>query len=118
LEEKEEEEEENLNLPFPSAPIVRLMKENMDNHKLIRKRVKEEMNLWLGRLCADVSKKMNESPYPTIDYPLFKQAILQYENVEELKKEKERIVASLQKIKLDCDSLIRDLDRKFEDDKE
>jgi hypothetical protein len=109
-----EKKEEDANLPFPSAPIVRLMKSNMDSHKLIRKRVKDEMNLWLGKLCANVSKKMNESPYPTVDYPLFKQAILEYENVEELKKEKERIVASLEKVKLDCDSLIRDLDKKFE----
>ena len=57
---------------------------------------------------------MNVSPYPTVDVPLFKQAIQKYENVEELKKEKERIVASLNKIKLDCDSLIRDLDHKFD----
>jgi hypothetical protein len=116
VKEQENKQKEDVELPFPSAPIVRLMKENMDEHKLIRKRVKQEMNMWLGRLCADVSKKMNESPYPTIDYPLFKQAIAQYENVEELKKEKERIVASLDRIKLDCDSLIRDLGRKFDDE--
>lgn len=111
----EEKHEEDSKLPFPSAPIVRLMKTNMDKEKLIRKRVKDEMNLWLAKLCAGVSKKMNESPYPTVDYPLFKQAIQEYENVEELKKEKERIVASLEKIKLDCESLIRDLDRKFDE---
>ena len=32
----------------------------------------------------------------------------------EAKKEKERIIVSLQKVKMDCDSLIRDLERKFE----
>ncbi|OGI15924.1 hypothetical protein A3K63_01035 [Candidatus Micrarchaeota archaeon RBG_16_49_10] len=112
--EAKEDDKEDLNLPFPSAPIVRLMKENMDDHKLIRKQVKQEMNLWLAKLCINVSKKMNESPYPTIDLPLFRQAIAQYEDVEELKKEKERIIVSLQKVKMDCDSLIRDLERKFE----
>jgi len=111
---EEEVDEEKSNLPFPMAPIVRVMKANLDSHKLIRKQVKEQMNLWLAKICTEVSKEMNVSPYPTVDVPLFKQAIQKYENVEELKKEKERIVASLNKIKLDCDSLIRDLDHKFD----
>lgn len=111
---EEEVDEEKSNLPFPMAPIVRVMKSNLDTHKLIRRQVKEEMNKWLAKICAEVSKDMNISPYPTVDIPLFKQAIQKYENVEELKREKERIVASLNKVKLDCDSLIRDLDRKFD----
>lgn len=111
---EEEVDEEKSNLPLPMAPLVRIMKANMDGHKLIRKQVKEQMNIWLAKICAEVSKEMNNSPYPTVDLPLFKQAIQKYENVEELKKEKERIVVSLQKIKLDCDSLIRDLDKKFD----
>ena len=111
---EEKQKENTSNLPFPMAPIVRVMKANLDSHKLIRRQVKEEMNKWLAKLCAEVSKEMNNSPYPTVGIPLFKQAIQKYENVEELKKEKERIVASLQKIKLDCDSLIRDLDHKFD----
>ena len=106
--------QEELNLPFPMAPIVRVMKANLDGHKLVRKQVKEQMNMWLAKICIEVSKEMNKSPYPTVGIPLFKQSIRKYENVEELKKEKERIVASLQKIKLDCDSLMRDLDHKFD----
>ena len=98
------------------APIVRVMKANLDDHKLIRRQVKEQMNKWLSKICSEVSKEMNNSPYPTVDVPLFKQAIQKYENVEELKKEKERIVASMQKIKMDCDSLIRDLGHKFDED--
>ncbi|MEM5792800.1 MAG: NFYB/HAP3 family transcription factor subunit [Candidatus Aenigmatarchaeota archaeon] len=111
---EEEIDEEKANLPLPMAPIVRIMKSNLDGHKLIRKQVKEEMNKWLAKICAEISKEMNNSPYPTVDLPLFKQAVQKYENVEELKKEKERIVVALQKIKLDCDSIIRDLDRKFD----
>jgi len=98
------------------APIVRVMKSNLDTHKLIRKQVKEQMNLWLAKICSEVSKEMNISPYPTVDVPLFRQAIQKYENVEELKREKERIVVAMQKIKLDCDSLIRDLGHKFDDE--
>ena len=117
LEEIEEEvNEDESKLPFPMAPIVRVMKANLDSHKLIRKEVKEKMNMWLEKICADVSKEMNLNPYPTVGASMFKEAIRKYENVEELKKEKERIVLSLQKIKLDCDSLIRDLDHKFDDE--
>ncbi|MBL7169646.1 MAG: hypothetical protein ISS48_01335 [Candidatus Aenigmarchaeota archaeon] len=111
---EEEVDEEKSNFPFPMAPIVRVMKANLDSHKLVRKQVKEQMNLWLAKMCTEVSKEMNNSPYPTVGIPLFKQAIQKYENVEELRKEKERIVVSLQKIKLDCDSLMRDLDHKFD----
>lgn len=113
-EQEEEIDDEKSGLPLPTAPIVRIMKSNLDGHKLIRRQVKEEMNKWLAKICAEVTKEMNKSPYPTVDLPLFKQAVQKYENVEELKKEKERIVVALQKIKLDCDSLIRDLDRKFD----
>ena len=113
---EEEVDDEKSGLPFPTAPIVRVMKSNLDSHKLVRRQVKEQMNMWLGKICAEVSKDMNQSPYPTVGVPLFRQSIRKYENVEELRKEKERIVVALHKIKLDCDSLIRDLDHKFDDE--
>ena len=108
-----EKQEKNEELPLPMAPIVRVMRKNLDKHKLIKREVKVGMNKWLAKICADVTKKMNESPYPSVDYGLFRQAIQPYENVEHFEKEKKRIIVSLEKIKEDCDSLIRDLDRKF-----
>ena len=114
--EKEQPKQEEIELPFPQAPIVRVIESNLDDHKLVRREVKEQMNVWLGKICAGISSEMNKSPYPTISLPMFKQAIQKYENVNELKKEKERIIAALQKIKLDCDSLMRDLDHKFGDE--
>ena len=50
-EEYVDEEEEKL--PFAKAEVVRLMKENLDDDKMIRERVKVEMNKFLG----DVLKK-------------------------------------------------------------
>lgn len=100
-------------LHFPTAPIVRLMKANLDKDKLIKREVKEGMNKWLGKMCAKVTKKMNEKPYTTVDFHTFKEAIQIYNDVEEMEKEKQRVVANLEKIKHDCDALIRDLDRKF-----
>lgn len=107
-------EPEKQDLPFPTAPIVRLMRKNLDSNRIIRSRVKEEMNKWLGSMCETVTKRMNEKPYSTVDYAMFKEAIQAYESLEEVEKEKQRILASLEKIKQDCDSLIRDLNRKVE----
>ena len=104
-------ESEKQELPFPTAPIVRLMRKNLDSEKIIRKRVKDEMNMWLGRMCVEVSKRLNNSPYASVDYPEFKEAVGVYEKLDRIEKEKERIIASLEKIKQDCDSLIRDLGR-------
>jgi hypothetical protein len=56
---------------------------------------------------------MNEKPYTSVDLQTIKEAIKVYNDVEEMEKEKERILASLEKIKQDCDALIRDLDRRF-----
>jgi len=108
---KEQKKEERL--PFPTAPIVRLMKENLDKDKLIKKQVKDEMNKWLGEMCTTVTKRMNEKPYTTVDLITFKDAIKIYNDVEDIEKEKNRVVANLERIKQDCDALIRDLDRKF-----
>ena len=100
-------------LPFPTAPIVRLMRKHLDKDKLIKKEVKDEMNKWLGNLCEKVTKNMNEKPYTTVDLNTFKEAIKMYKDLEEMEKEKNRVIAHLEKIKQDCDALIRDLDRKF-----
>ena len=113
MEENEVNEESN-DLPLPMAPIVRLMREHLDKDKLIKGQVKIEMNKWIANMCMRVSKEMNKKPYTSVDLSTFKDAIKVYEDLEEMQKEKERIVVSLEKIKQDCDSLIRDLSRKFE----
>jgi predicted solute-binding protein len=108
-----ESPEKTKELPLPMAPIVRIMRKNLDKDKLIKRSVKEEMNKWLAKMCEKVTKKMNEKPYASVDLQTFKEAIKVYNDVEEMEKEKERILVSLEKIKQDCDALIRDLDRRF-----
>jgi len=100
-------------LPFPMAPIVRLMKKNLDKEKLIKKSVKEGMNKWLAEMCEKITKEMNRAPYASVDLHTFKDAIKMYNDIEHMEKDKQRILVSLEKIKQDCDALIRDLDRKF-----
>lgn len=98
---------------FAMAPVVRVMKEELDKDKMIRGRVKEEMNLWLEKVCRKVTKQMNRSEYTMVEVDDFRTAIEPYEMIDDVEGERHRIVATLEKIKQDCDSLIRDVNRKF-----
>ncbi|VVB55325.1 Uncharacterised protein [uncultured archaeon] len=98
---------------FALSPLVRLMKEELDKDKIIRRRVKEGMLEFLEQTVRKVTKKMNESEYTVVEYEDYKTAVEPYELIDDVEKERERIVASLEKIKQDCDSLIRDVNRKF-----
>jgi len=108
-EEEEEEEEEVEGLPFAKAEVVRLMKQNLDSDKMIRERVKVEMNKFLGDVLEKVCKQLNEYPYTTIEYEMLKESIYPYKNVERINEEKERILKHLDAIKADCDALSLDV---------
>lgn len=109
----EEREVDESKYAFAMAPIVRIMKDELDDDKMIRSRVKQEMNIWLEQMCRRIARKMNESEYTMVELDDFKTAIEPYEMVEDVEEERHRIVASMEKIKQDCDSLIRDVNRKF-----
>lgn len=109
----EEEIVEGGRFAFAMAPIIRVMKDELDKDKMIRSRVKEEMNLWLERVCRRVTKQMNKSEYTMVEIDDLKTAIEPYEMIEDVEQERHRIIATLEKIKQDCDSLIRDVNRKF-----
>ena len=116
--EKEEEiEDEKLNLVFPTATIVREMKKHIDSGKMIKKEVKIAMNQFLAEVVADVTKKMNEYPYAMLDYRMFKEASKPYRKAKEIKKEKNRMTKHLDVIIEDCNSIKRDLEEKFGEDK-
>ena len=103
------EEEKKLNLAFPEAAIVRVMKRNLDDEKMIRKEVKIQMNKWLEKMCAQVSHNMNKFPYIMMNLNEFNQGIRIYESLEEFQKEKDRILSHLDAIKKDIEKLERDL---------
>ena len=105
-------EESEKKFAFPMAAVVRLMREELDSDKIIRRRVKEEMNLWLEKICRKVTRVMNQSEY-TVEIDDFRTAIEPYELIDDVEQERKRIIATLEKIKQDCDSLIRDVNRKF-----
>jgi hypothetical protein len=104
-----EGDEEDEGLPFAKAEVVRLMKQNLDNDKMIRERVKVEMNRFLGDVLEKVCAQLNQYPYTTIEYEMLKESIYPYQNIERINEEKIRILKHLDAIKADCDALSMDV---------
>ena len=104
-------EEDEEKLPFAKAEVVRLMKENLDDDKMIRERVKVEMNKFLGDVLKNVCQQLNEYPYTTIEYEMLKESIYPYTNIKRINQEKERILLHLEAIKADCNALSMDVQK-------
>ena len=111
IDEYSEEELDDESLPFAKAEVVRLMKQNLDSDKMIRERVKVEMNKFLGDVLKSVCKQLNDYPYTTIEYEMLKESIYPYTNIERINQEKERILLHLEAIKADCNALAMDVKR-------
>ena len=113
IEENSEEfiEEDDEKLPFAKAEVVRLMKENLDDDKMIRERVKVEMNKFLGEVLKNVCKQLNDYPYTTVEYEMLKESTYPYTNIERINQEKERILLHLEAIKADCNALAMDVQK-------
>ena len=109
--EEEFVEEDDEKLPFAKAEVVRLMKENLDDDKMIRERVKVEMNKFLGEVLKNVCKQLNDYPYTTIEYEMLKESTYPYTNIERINQEKERILLHLEAIKADCNALAMDVQK-------
>ena len=107
----EEFDEEDEKLPFAKAEVVRLMKENLDDDKMIRERVKVEMNNFLYSVLKNVCKQLNDYPYTTIEYEMLKESTYPYTNIERINQEKERILLHLEAIKADCNALAMDVQK-------
>jgi hypothetical protein len=99
--------------PFPKATITRSLRKHLESGKQIKGPVKQGLNIWLGKLIQRIAKKMDAHPYSYIDGGMFREAIETYENVGDIEIEKIRIIKQLEAIKLSCDVLISEIDRKF-----
>ena len=109
MEDEEVLDEDEDSLPFAKAEVVRLMKDNLDDDKMIRERVKVEMNKFLGDILKNVCKQLNDYPYTTIEYVMLKESTYPYTNIERINQEKESILLHLEAIKADCDALSMDV---------
>lgn len=98
-------------LPFAYNEVVRLMKNELDDDKMVRERVKVEMNKFLGDVLVKVCKQLNEYSYSTITYDMLKECLYPYESIDRINQERERIITHLEAIKRDCDILIADTEK-------
>ena len=107
-------------LPFAKNEVYRLMKDNLDDDKMIKEQVKVEMNRFLYSILKNVCRQLNEYPYTTVDYGMFKECIYPYTNIQKINQEKERILMHLDAIKADCDALAMDVEKslRLKDDAE
>ena len=108
-------EKSNINqkekLPFAKNEVYRLMKENLESDRMIKDRVKVEMNRFLYIILKNVCQNINEYPYTTVDYAMFEECIYPYKNITKINQERERILKHLDAIKADCDALAMDVEK-------
>jgi len=109
----DEEGEDDDKLPFPRATIVNMLRKHLEPGKQIKGQVKREMNIWLAKMVERIAGKMNAHPYTYVDGSMFREAVETYENVQDIEKERERIIKQLEAVKAACDVLINEVDRKF-----
>ena len=123
-EKQEEEEKQEINetteeqvseiperdLPFPRATVTNRLREHLSKGKQIKGQVKDEMNIWIGKMIQRVAEKMNSQPYTFVNYEMLKEAIAPYEGIQEIDTERKEFSAGLNKIKDDCDALIENID--------
>lgn len=108
----DDEEISDESLPFPNATVVRHIKAYAPN-KMISSKVKIALNHFLGDVVKVVAKDMGKTRYSMIEMDDFQRATKPYTVAEDLEFEKQRIVAQLEKTKMDIEGLIRDFNRKF-----
>ncbi|ADP77742.1 conserved hypothetical protein [Methanothermus fervidus DSM 2088] len=101
-------------LPFAKAEVVRLMRKYLDDDKMIRERVKIEMNKFLGEIVKNICKELNKYPYTVVEHDMFKECVYPYRNLDRINEEKERMIKHLEAIKSDCDALISEIKRSFD----
>ena len=112
-EESEETNEEDNGLPFPRARVVSIMRNEIGKAKQIRSEVKEAVNIWLGNLLRKISKEMGNTQYGSVGIADFQRATKPYDLIEDIIKDEERLLISLEKIKADSDHVIREMKRFF-----
>jgi histone H3/H4 len=109
LEDSAEEEE---GLPFPRARVVKLLREEIKD-KIIRSEVKDAMNIWLGELTKKIAKEMGATQYASVSLIDFQRATKPYDMIEDIIKDEQRLLLSVQKLREDADHINRELARFF-----
>ena len=108
---KEEEELEKLELPFPNARVVRILKKNFQKEHQIRRDVKISANELLGRILEDVAKAMDNEEFYTLSIEHFNKASKKYRGVDLQAKRFARIKQLLMKQRAELEEVIMEMEQ-------
>ena len=112
---KEEEELEKLELPFPNARVVRILKKNFQKEHQIRRDVKIAANELLGKILDDIAKAMDNEEFYTLSTEHFNKASKKYRGVDLQAKRFERIKRLLMKQRAELEEVIMEMERSEEE---
>jgi len=110
-ESKEEEELEKLELPFPNARVVRILKKNFQKEHQIRRDVKIASNDLLGKILEDIAKAMDNEEFYTLSVEHFNKASRKYRTVDLQAKRFERIKQLLMKQRAELEEVIMEMEK-------
>ena len=102
--------EEDEKLPFPTARVVRIMKENMTKPHQIRAEVKVAANEFLGEILKDIAQEMDKEEVFTLSTEHFNKAVKKYKMIAYQQKRIERIKKLLEKQKTEVEEVIMEID--------
>jgi hypothetical protein len=105
-EEKEIPLEEEEKLPFPTARVVKIIKENLSKPHQIRAEVKIAANEFLGEILSDIAKEMDKEEVFTLNLEHFNKAIRKYKMIDYQKKRIEKIKKVLEKQRAEIEEII------------
>ena len=97
-------------LPFPTARVVRLMKESIAKPHQIRAEVKVAANEFLGEIMKDISQEMDKEEVFTLTTEHFNKAVKKYRMIAYQAKRIEKIKKLLEKQKTEVEEVIMEID--------
>ncbi|MEM4389696.1 MAG: NFYB/HAP3 family transcription factor subunit [Candidatus Micrarchaeia archaeon] len=102
--------EEEAKLPFPTARIVRIIKENLQKEHQIKSDVKIAVNKFLGEILADIARTMDKEELYTLSIEHFNKAARKYRAVDLQAKRIERIRKLLEKQRAELEEALLQLE--------
>ncbi len=98
-------------LPFPTARVVRIIKENLKKEHQIRSEVKIGANVLVGEILKDIARQMDEEEYFTLSIEHFNKAAKKYREVDLQLKRIENIKKMLEKQRADLEEKIMQIEK-------
>jgi len=111
----EEEELEKLELPFPNARIVKILKKNFQKEHQIRRDVKIAANELLGKILKDIAKAMDNEEFYTLSIEHFNKASKKYRIVDLQVKRFGRIKQLLIKQRAEIEEVVMEMEQSEEE---